>query len=109
LEFEWDEAKNRENLRKHDVEFETAKLVFHDLFAMTTRADSDEAEEERWITIGSIGRNALLHVVTTWRGEIVRMISARKATAIERRSYEEAYGESKTGHRGNRGKAGRRH
>ncbi|HEX9198763.1 MAG TPA: BrnT family toxin [Acidobacteriaceae bacterium] len=109
MEFEWDEAKNTENLRKHDVEFETAKLVFDDPFAVTVRADSDEVEEERWVTVGSIGPHAVVHVVTTWRGDVVRMISARRATAIERRNYEEAYKGTKTGHRGSRRKARRRH
>jgi uncharacterized DUF497 family protein len=109
LRFEWDEAKNTENLRKHDVQFETAQLVFDDPFAVTARADSDEAEEERWVTIGSIGPHAVLHVVTTWRGDLVRMISARKATAAERRPYEEAHEGTETGHRGYRGKKRRRH
>jgi uncharacterized DUF497 family protein len=91
LEFEWDEAKNRENMRKHDVRFETAKLVFDDLFAITVRADSDEAEEERWITIGSAGGRSLFFVVHTWRSEsVTRLISARTATRKERRAYEEA-------------------
>jgi uncharacterized DUF497 family protein len=107
LGFEWNEAKNRENLRKHDLRFETAQLVFDDPFAITVRADSDEAEEERWVTIGSIGPHAVVHVVTTWRGDLVRMISARRATAVERRSYEEAHEGTKAGHRSNRGKTRR--
>ena len=85
LQFEWDEAKNRENLRRHDVRFETAQLVFDDPFAVTLRADSDEAEEERWVTIGSDWRPVIsvLHVVHI-RGaatETLRMISARKSNA----------------------------
>ncbi len=91
MEFEWDDAKNRENLRKHRFGFEAAKLVFEDLFSITVRADSDEGEEERWITLGSIGANTIIHVVFTWRGDAIRLISARKATAIERRSYEETH------------------
>ena len=87
MEFDWDEAKDRENLRKHDVGFETAKLVFDDPLAVTVRADSDEAEEERWVTVGSVGSHAVVHVVSTWRGDSVRMISARRATAAERRRY----------------------
>jgi uncharacterized DUF497 family protein len=90
LEFEWDEAKNLENLRKHDVEFGTAKLVFDDPLGITYRADSDEAEEERWITIGSAGGESVFFVVHTWRDHAVRLISARTATRGERREYEEA-------------------
>jgi hypothetical protein len=110
VEFEWDEAKNKENLRRHDVRFETAKLVFDDPFAITVRADSDEFEEERWITVGSTGRHLLFHVVSTWRDEsTIRLISARTATTRERKGYEEAYKRSEAGHRGLRRKEGRRH
>jgi uncharacterized protein len=91
LEFEWDEAKDRENLRKHRFGFETAKLVFDDPLSVTVRADSDEGEEERWITVGSIGAHSVVQVVFTWRGAAIRLISARKATTVERRSYEEAH------------------
>jgi len=107
LEFEWDEAKSRENLRKHDVRFETAKLVFDDPFAVTVRADSDEADEERWVTVGRIGPRAVVFVVSTWRGDVVRMISARRATAEERKTYEEAHEGPKAGHRSSRGKTRR--
>ena len=110
MEFEWDEAKNNENLRKHDVRFETAQLVFDDPFALTVRADSDESEEERWITVVSTGGHLLFHVVSTWRNEgTIRLISARTATMQERRGYEEAYKRSEARHRCLRGKKGRRH
>jgi uncharacterized protein len=110
LEFEWDEAKDRENLGKHDVGFEVAKLVFDDPLAITVRADSDEAEEERWVTIGSAGGRSLFFVVNTCRAEAtVRLISARTATKKERRNYEEAHERTKAADRGFRGKAGRRH
>jgi hypothetical protein len=65
MRFEWDENKNRQNLRKHDVRLETAALVFNDPRALTQR-DEHYAEEERWITIGTIGRGAVLLVVHTW-------------------------------------------
>jgi uncharacterized protein len=110
LRFEWDEEKNRENLRKHDVRFETAELVFADPLAVTVRADSDEFEEERWVTIGSAGGGSLFFVVSTWRDEAtIRLISARTATARERRSYEEAYQRTEARHRGFGGKKGRGH
>src|SRR5439155_23053611 len=54
MRFEWDEQKNRQNLRKHDVRFETAVLVFDDPYAPTQR-DFTSEDEERWITVGAIG------------------------------------------------------
>jgi uncharacterized DUF497 family protein len=91
LEFEWDEEKDRENIRKHDVRFETAKLVFDDPLAMNARDESNEWDEERWATIGTAGRGSVFFVAYTWRDEqTIRMISARTATKRERRIYEEA-------------------
>ena len=63
MEFEWDEAKNRENIRKHDVRFETAKLVFDDPLAMNARDESNELDEERWVTIGTAGGGSVYLVV----------------------------------------------
>ena len=51
LRFEWDEQKNRQNLNKHDVRFETAVLAFDDPYAITQR-DVTLEDEERWITVG---------------------------------------------------------
>jgi len=50
MRFIWDENKNRQNLRKHDVRFETAVLVFDDPYAITQR-DATFEDEERWITV----------------------------------------------------------
>jgi uncharacterized protein len=91
---EWDEQKNRQNLRKHDVRFETAMLVFDDPYALT-QGDLTFEHEERWITVGAIGPGSILLVVHTFyekQGEeIIRIISARAAESHERRAYEEAY------------------
>lgn len=65
MRFEWDEQKNRQNLRKHDVRFETAILVFDDPYALTQR-DLTFEEEERWITVGAIGPGSILLVVHTF-------------------------------------------
>ncbi len=62
MRFEWDEDKNRRNLRKHDVRFETATLVFDDPYAITQRDFAFE-DDERWITVGAIGRGSILLVV----------------------------------------------
>jgi uncharacterized protein len=92
MHFDWDEHKNQLNLRKHQVRFETAQIVFDDPRAYTRR-DSGTDEEERWITVGSIGSGAILIVVHTYyqlRGEeFIRLISARPAETYERKTYEE--------------------
>lgn len=78
-----------ENLRKHDVSFEEAATVLLDPLALTFT--DDHTTEERSITFGHSSLNRLLVVVTTERAEdVLRIISARKATQRERRSYEEA-------------------
>lgn len=89
----WDENKNRINKRKHGLSFEMAELVFEDPLAIQ-RPDPGSGEN-RWHTIGMIG-NVVIVVAHTWPKlqhgtgiEIGRIISARKATAHERRTYEE--------------------
>jgi hypothetical protein len=102
MRFEWDEEKNRRNLLKHDVRFETAALVFDDPNALTQR-DPFSEDEERWMTLGAIAQAIVLLVVHTWVDrdgeEIIRIISARTATPRERRRYEEAHQGTKTRHR----------
>lgn len=89
--FEWDENKNRINKAKHGVDFEMAVTVFDDP-CQASRLDNTAHHEERWQTIGmSEGLLLLLFVVHTWQeaGEtIIRVLSARKATAYERNQYE---------------------
>src|SRR5712691_5448324 len=112
MRFEWDETKNQQNLRKHDVRFETAVLVFDDPCAITQR-DSAFDEEERRITVGAIGPGSILLVVHTYREthgqEVIRIISARAAESHERRAYEEAYKGAKAGHPRHRRKKRPRH
>ena len=85
--YEWDPKKAATNLRKHKVEFADAVTVFEDEFAVTI--DDDEPEEKRFVTIGMDAFSRVLVVVYTWRGNNIRIISARKAGAEERRQYEE--------------------
>jgi uncharacterized DUF497 family protein len=87
VEFEWDEEKAAANLRKHAVDFADAVLVFEDELAVTM-GDPDSENEERFVTMGHDPCGRLLVVVYTWRGERVRLISARTATGRERRHYE---------------------
>jgi uncharacterized DUF497 family protein len=112
MRYEWDEHKNRQNLRKHDVRFETAVLVFDDPYALTQR-DYAHEDEERWITVGAIGPGSILLVVHTYHGErdeeIIRIISARAAESHERSAYEKAHPAAGARHPRHRRKARRRH
>jgi len=112
MRFEWDDSKNRQNLRKHDVSFATAVLVFDDPYALTQRDLTFEAEE-RWITLGALGRGSILLVVHTFyedqNDEVIRIISARAAESHERKAYEEAHGGTETRHQSHRRKKGRGH
>ena len=92
--FEWDENKNETNRRKHGVSFETAKLVFDDPHCLLV-PDRIEAGEQRWHAIGMILKTAVvLTVVHTQRAdpsqEIIRIISARRATKQEENDYAES-------------------
>ena len=92
MRWTWDPRKDRSNRRTHGLSFETASRVFDDPLALS-RPD-DAAEEERCQTVGEI-EGVIVFVVHTWPTpddsgeEIGRIISARKATAHERKSYEE--------------------
>jgi uncharacterized DUF497 family protein len=86
--YEWDPAKARQNLRKHGVDFADAVTVLEDEAALTIR-DPFSEQEQRWITLGMDALGRLLVVVYTWRGDRIRLISARLATPRERRQYEE--------------------
>jgi uncharacterized DUF497 family protein len=112
MRFTWDENKNRQSLRKHDVRFETAVLVFEDPYAITRR-DITFEDEERWITVGAIGPGSILLVVHTFYEEddeeVIRVISARAAGSHERRGYEEAHKRAEARHPSYRGKKRRRH
>jgi len=92
MRFTWDEDKNRRNLAKHKISFETARLVFEDPFHVS-RLDRDVEGEERWQTMGLIGSVVVVLVAHTYREEgdeaVIRIISARKATSRERRYYEQ--------------------
>lgn len=87
VELEWDERKAAANLRKHGVDFADAALVLEDDLALTVR-DPVGRGEERWVTVGQDPLQRVLVVVYAWRGERIRLISARKATGAERRHYE---------------------
>lgn len=89
LTFEWDEEKAKKNLRRRKVSFEEAKTVFNDPFLWTFPDLEHSDIEQRYINIGYSSRGRVLVVVHTERGTNIRIISCRKATASERRAYEE--------------------
>jgi len=89
IEFEWDLAKARINVQKHGISFEEAQSVFYDDYALQFD-DDGAAEEERFIMLGMSIKSKILVVCHCERagGQIVRIISARKATANERTFYQ---------------------
>jgi uncharacterized DUF497 family protein len=87
VEFEWDEGKAAANLKRHSVDLADAALVLYDDLALTTQ-DPGDYDEQRFATVGMDALGRILVVVYTWRGERVRLISARPATPAERKRYE---------------------
>ena len=90
LRFEWDEAKNRANRRKHGVSFEEAQTVFFDDWAGLAEDEDPDEPEDRFALLGmSAGLRALVvcHCYLA-EDEIIRIISARRASRQERRDYE---------------------
>lgn len=92
VRFEWDETKARSKARKRGVRFEDAILVFADPYALSEQ-DRLVGGELRWQTLGLAGGIVLLLVAHTVRNEqedeIIRIISARRATRRERKRYDE--------------------
>jgi uncharacterized DUF497 family protein len=88
MNFEWDENKNKINIRKHGVDFRDAAYVFSDPFALN-RVDNEHSDnEERWLLLGKNLNNRLLLIVHTFRfHERIRIISARKTTTNEKKMY----------------------
>ena len=94
FQFEWDEIKAAANLRKHGVSFELACTVFNDLRLLTAADLEHSGTEERWFSIGSASNGAMLSVVYLWSESDpattkIRLVSARKATQMEIRHYQE--------------------
>jgi uncharacterized protein len=88
MQFEWDRDKARRNLLKHRVSFDEAVTVFYDPLAATVDDSDHSIGERRCLTIGHSARERLLVVAHTERGTGVRIISARRATAGERKRHE---------------------
>ena len=88
MEFEWDEAKNQANIRKHGVSFEIAKRIF-DRPLLTSPDRRKNYGEDRYVSIGQAGHAALIVVTHTGRHGRIRLISARPASRKERKRYHE--------------------
>lgn len=87
MSYIWDPVKAANNLKKHGIGFADAVGVLEDELALV-REDVVDYEEERFITVGMDYLGRLVTVVFTYRGEDIRLISARKATSQERLDYE---------------------
>jgi uncharacterized protein len=86
MNIDWDPAKDRANHAKHGIKFEDAKAVFGDPDRIDRYDDRDYDGEERWATVGLVGR-MLVYVVYTERAGGVRLISARKADHEDAEDY----------------------
>ncbi len=87
MNYEWDPNKAKSNYRKHGVRFADAVGVFEDENAITIQDEHES--EDRFITIGRDFLSRILVVVYTFRDIFIRIISARKATAHEKKVYYE--------------------
>ena len=90
LVFTWDSRKATMNLGKHKIAFEEATAVFGDPFSLTIPDPVHSGTEERWVSMGMSNRKRVLVVVHTEQAGNIRIISARIATAAERKFYEES-------------------
>ncbi len=89
VNFEWDENKNDINKRKHGISFEVASTVFFDDDAILADDPDHSQYEDRFLIIGMAATDDVLTVVHCYRDDdnVIRLISARKATKQEERSY----------------------
>ena len=89
LQFEWDDKKNKSNIRKHGISFEEATSVFQDDDALIIVDEGHSQKEERFVLIGFSYRANLLVVCHCYRKKesVIRIISARKASRQERNEY----------------------
>jgi hypothetical protein len=87
MDYEWNRAKEKANADKHGVAFADAALALEDEFAVTV-ADPDAEDEERFVSLGMDPNGRVLVTVFTHRGDVIRLISSRRASKAERRQYE---------------------
>ncbi len=88
MDYQWDAAKAQSNLRKHGIDFADAVGVFEDEWAFTCKEEEIEGEF-RFAILGMDFLSRIVVVVSTYRDDDIRLISARPATPRERRHYEQ--------------------
>ncbi len=89
MRFEWDEAKNRANIKKHGFDLRDAEEMFHGVLVVDPDMREDYGER-RWVDLGTIGGRVAYVVFAEVAEEAIRIISLRKATARECKEYEKA-------------------
>ena len=87
MDVSWDPKKAESNYRKHRVRFSDAETVLFDQLALTLKYQ-DVDGEQRFATVGSDAIGRIIVTVYAYRGDTIRLSSARKATATERKQYE---------------------
>lgn len=87
MSIEWDPTKAKSNLSNHGISFSDVEPAFYDEFALSM-PDPFSISEERFVLIGRDALSRVLTIVYTYRGEQIRLISARPATKAERSTYE---------------------
>lgn len=83
----WDPKKAASNFKKHRIRFSDAELVLYDPFALTLE-EQFVIDEQRFVSIGLDALGRIIVIVYSYLGDTIRLISARKATPLERRQYE---------------------
>ena len=88
MQFEWDETKNLENIRKHEIDFVDVPEMF-EAPMLVELDDRFDYREERWLGIGFLGNGVAVVVWTERQNDVIRIISARRANRYERQRLEQ--------------------
>lgn len=88
MQFEWNEAKNLENIRKHQIDFADVPKMF-EYPMLIERDERIDYGEDRWVGIGFLRNGVAVVVWTERQGNVIRIISARKANRYERKRFEQ--------------------
>jgi uncharacterized DUF497 family protein len=91
MNYEWDQTKNLENIRKHKVSFEQAKIALEDPYRLCFYDEAHSLNEDRYIVIGSAERRTLFLSIVWVDEDTIRIISARRANRNEMEAYNETY------------------
>jgi uncharacterized DUF497 family protein len=88
MQFEWDEAKNLENIRKHEIDFDDVPEMFEGSMLIEPD-DRFDYGEDRWFGIGFLGNGVAVVVWTERQNDVIRIISSRRANRYERQRLEQ--------------------